>query len=76
MVNFMDEFMPLQVQCVKRTYHKVSCFSSSLLDIDSGRWHCPNKISLHERTCWLCKSLEDEFQLNEDLRKFYFKTCY
>ena len=35
--------------------------SSHRLEVETGRWHKPNKIPKHERKCQLCKSLEDEF---------------
>ena len=35
--------------------------SSHRLEVETGRWHKPNKIPKHERKCQLCNSLEDEF---------------
>ena len=35
--------------------------SSHRLDIETGRWHKPNKIPRNDRKCQLCNSLEDEF---------------
>ena len=56
--------------------------SSHRLEIEAGRWHRPQSISLDDRKCRICGTLEDEFHfilectLFEDLRKRYTKRYF
>ena len=53
--------------------------ASHLLEIETGRWHKPNRTPIEERKCLICNCLKDEFhfvlecQLNQDLRNEYIK---
>lgn len=56
--------------------------SAHNLEIESGRWHKPNKIIRSERKCRICNVLEDEFHfllvcpLYHELRVEYIKRFY
>ena len=56
--------------------------SAHRLEVESGRWHKPNKIPYNERKCQLCNALEDEFHflfecpLYFEIRKLYIKKYY
>ena len=56
--------------------------SSHRLEIETGRWTKPNKISRENRKCQVCSILEDEFHflfecyLYKDLRKQYIKPYF
>ena len=56
--------------------------SSHRLEIETGRWAKPNKISRENRKCHVCSILEDEFHflfecyLYKDLRKQYIKPYF
>ena len=53
--------------------------ASHRLEVEAGRWHKPNRITVEERKCVNCNSLEDEFHfllecsLYQDLRQIYIK---
>ena len=56
--------------------------SSHRLEIETGKWHKPNKIPRVDRKCSECNLLEDEYHLlfecvlYNDLRKQYFKPYF
>jgi hypothetical protein len=56
--------------------------SAHRLNIETGRWHKPNKIPRNERKCIFCNCLEDEFHfllecsLYTDIRKRFLKPYY
>ena len=56
--------------------------SSHRLEIETGRWHKPQKNPLSDRKCQLCNTLEDEFHfilecpLYHEYRQVYMKPYY
>ena len=56
--------------------------ASHRLEIETGRWHKPNRTPIEERKCLFCNCLEDEFhfvlecQLYQDLRNEYIKKYF
>ena len=56
--------------------------SSHTLEIESRRWHKPEKIPYQERKCKLCNTLEDEIHfllkcpMFSNSRKTYIKKCF
>ena len=56
--------------------------SSHRLEIETGRWHKPEKTPRSERKCQLCNTLEDEFHfifecpLYHDIRELHIKKYY
>ena len=56
--------------------------ASHRLEIETGRWHTPDRTPIEERKCLFCNCLEDEFhfvlecQLYQDLRNEYIKKYF
>ena len=56
--------------------------ASHRLEIETGRWHKPNRTPVEERKCFYCNSLEDEFHfvlecsLYQELRQEYIKRYF
>ena len=56
------------------------CVASHRLEVETVRWHKPNRTPIEERKCLFCNCLEDEFhfvlecQLYQDLRNEYIKS--
>ena len=56
--------------------------SSHRLEIETGRWHKPQKTPRNQRKCTFCNTLEDEFHfllecpLYDDLRQVFIKSYF
>lgn len=56
--------------------------SSHRLEVETGRWHKPASKPFHERKCFICDKLEDEYHfiaecpIYSDLRKVYINKYY